>query len=133
MPIRRTVDTTGVGTSVELPFVGPVDHTVGVQVDLSTLTDKEIDKNGYTKPGIPLTRAGALVTAGFVFGVTVGPVKVAADNASATIAALGEQELAVATICQVNRAVAEDILKRAYTAAELAGFDAAGSKCVLLF
>jgi hypothetical protein len=84
-------------------------------------------------PGLPLTKAGALITTGvFVFGVTVEAIKVADDNAAATIAALGIQELAVATICQVNRDLAEDNLGRAYTAAEVAGFDLAGSKCVLL-
>lgn len=113
-------------------FVGPIDHTVAVPVNLSLLTNKEIDANGYLKPYIPLTKAGALVTAGSVFGVTVEHVKVAVDNAAATIAALGTEDVAVATICQVNRAYAEDVLDRVYTAAELAGMAPGASGVVLL-
>jgi hypothetical protein len=134
MPIRNTKDTSlSSARTSESPFVGPIDHTVGVLVDLTAFTTGEIDANGYTKAGIPLRKTGAKVTAtNFVFGVTVEPVKVAKDGDSATIAALGTVELAVATICQVNQDIAEDLLGRAYTAAEIAGFDLAGSKCVLL-
>lgn len=133
MPLRFKKTAAPNASSIESPFVGPIDHTVGVQVNLALLTNKEIDTYGWVKPGIPLTKAGALLAStNPVFGVTVEAVKVAADNASATIAALGIQELAVATVCQVNQDMAEDILERAYTAAEIAGFNLAGSKCVLL-
>ena len=132
MPIRFEKDAPSTATSVESPFVGPIDHTVGVQVDLSALTDDEIDANGWVMPGIPLTKDGALLGTGDdLFGITVEAIKVAKDNGTATIAALGIQELAVATICQVNQDIAEDNLGRAYTAAELAGF-AASRGIVLL-
>lgn len=132
MPVRVTVDSGG-GQDLANPFVGPVNHTVGIQVALSTMTTGEIDKYGYLKPGLPLTKAGAkIAAAGFVFGVTVEAVKVAANNLAATIAALGTQEAAVATIGQVNRKIAEANLMRVYTAAEIAGFDLAGCKLVLL-
>ncbi len=115
------------------PFVGPIDYTVGIQVNLAVLTAFEVDAQGYLKPGIPLRRDGTLVTAGgYVFGTTVEEVKVADNNLPATIAALGVQEIAVATICQVNESVASEVLGREYTAAERAGFIAAGSKNVLL-
>lgn len=133
MPLRNEVVTAArdlVGGSDG--FVGPVDHTVAVPVNLTLLTNKEIDTDGYLKPYIPLTKAGILVTAGRVFGVTVEHIKVAKDNASATIAALGTIDVVVATMCQLNRAIAEDVLDRVYTAAELAGFDLAGSHIVLL-
>ncbi len=113
-------------------FVGPIDHTVAVPVVLSGLTNKEIDALGYLKPYVPLTKAGALVTSGSVFGLTVAHVKVADDNAAGTISALGTQDVAVVTICQVNRACAEDVLDRAYTAAELAGMAPGASGVVLL-
>lgn len=132
MPIK--VSKSGdAGLVYESPFVGPVNHTVAIEVDLSALTDDEIDAKGYLKPAIPLTKDGALLATGdFVYGVTVEEVKVAADNAAGTIAALGTQQIAVALICAVNEDLAEDILGRAYTADEIAGFDLAGSKCVLI-
>lgn len=134
MPLKSDVITTGrllVGGSDA--FVGPVDHTVAVPVPLSALTNKEIDTDGFLKPYIPLTKAGALVGAATaVFGVTVEHVKVAKDNVAGTIAALGTVDIAVATIAQLNRAAAEDVLDRAYTANELAGFALAGSHIVLL-
>lgn len=131
MPIRFKTTPAPNASSIESPFVGPIDHTVGIQVNLALLTNKEIDTYGFVKPGVPLTKAGILVATGAVFGVTVEAIKVADDNATATIAALGIQELAVATIAQINQDMAEDILERAYTAAELAGF-AASTGLVLL-
>lgn len=132
MPISVTTPS-GAGADYGSPFVGPVDHQASIGVDLSNLTDDEIDSKGYVKPGVPLTKAGALLGAGdFVYGCVIGAVKVAADNDSATIAALGVIQIAVATICQVNQDALEDILGRALTADEIAGFDTAGSKVVLL-
>lgn len=114
-------------------FLGPIDHTVAIPVDLSQFTNKEIDADGYLKPGIPLQRDGTMLGASdVVYGVTVEHFKVAEDNESATIAALGDMDVPIALICAVVRDVAEDILDRAYTAAEVAGFDLAGSKCVLV-
>lgn len=131
MPIFRKARTTG-GQFIPPPFVGPVSHTVAVPVDLSALTDDEIDANGYLKPGVPLTKAGALVASGGVFGVTVDYVKVLDDNAAATIAAAGTVDITVATIAQVNQDAAEDILGRAYTAAEYNGMAPGISGVVLL-
>ena len=113
-------------------FVGRVEHTVAVPVLLTAMSNKEIDDFGYLKPYIPFQKTGALVTAGFVFGVSVEHIRVAKDNLAPTIAALGTIDVAVATIAQVNRAYAEDVLDRAYTAAELTGFAAAGCHVVLL-
>jgi hypothetical protein len=131
MPIRFK-DTGTVRRIHDKPFVGPLDFTVGIQVNLATLTNKEIDEYGYLKPGIPFQRNGTLVGAApaFVFGVSVEEIKVADGNTG--IAGLGTVEVAVATICQVNQSVATAILGRAYTANEIAGFYRAGSKCVLL-
>jgi hypothetical protein len=132
MPITRE-ETAAPGRHIPTPFVGPVEHTVAVPVNLTQMTTGEIDQFGYLKPGIPLTKAGAKIGAATaVFGVTADYIQVAADNAAGTIAALGTVDIAVATICQVNQDVAEDILDRAYTANELAGFGLAGSHIVLL-
>ncbi len=131
MPLR--ISTTDGGASHGNPFVGPIDHTAHVKVDVSALTTYEIDANGYLKPGVPLTQAGILVASGYVFGVTVEAVKVANSNSSADIAAVTvDPFVAVATAGQVSQDIAEDTLGRAYTAAELAGFDLAGSKLVLI-
>ena len=106
------------------PFVGPVDFVVAIQVDLSALTDDEIDAFGFLKPGVPLTDAGALVGTGdAIYGVTVEAMKVADANDATTIAALGTIDVPVATHGMINRDIAEDILGRAYTADELTGFE----------
>jgi len=136
MPLRNTTLTAArdlVGGSDG--FVGPVDHTVAVPVLLTAMTNKEIDSDGYLKPYIPFTKAGALIpnTTTAVFGVSVEHIKTdAKDNAAGSIAALGTIDVAVATICQINRAAAEDVLDRPYNANELAGFGLAGSHIILL-
>lgn len=126
-PIRVTTPS-GSGLDYANPFIGPVDHTLQVAVTLSGLTSAEIDSYGYLKPGVPFAADGTTVGAGeYVYGVTVEAVKVANDNATATIAALTTQQVALAIIGMVNRDVVEDMLGRAYTAAEIAGFALAGS------
>lgn len=126
MPITYTTRA-GAGEGGASPFVGPVNHTDAIRVNLAPLTAKEVDANGYLKPGVPFTAAGALVGVDqTVHGVTLEPVKVASGNTGLA----GTVDVAVGTIGQVNRAVAEAILGRAYTANEIAGF--AGSKLVLL-
>lgn len=134
MPIRFNPASATAGELYGNPFVGPLGHTAQIAVDLNSLTDDEIDAQGYLKPGIPLSKVGALVGAGVaVFGVTIEPLKVAADNEAATIAALsGAAQVAVGTIGQVNRDVIEDNLGRALTADEVAGFAVAGSTIKLL-
>lgn len=109
-------------------FVGKILNTDVVKVDISALTAFEIDADGYLKPGVPFLKTGLPVTAGPVYGVTIEAIKVAADGAAATIAAAVDCFVALGTIGTVNRDIAEDNLGRAYTAAEIAGFDLAGSK-----
>ena len=132
MPLR--ISTTDGGSSHSNPFVGPIVATAHVKVDVSDLSNKEIDDNGYLKPGLPLKQDGNLVGSGaFVFGVTVEAVKVAESNSSADIAAVtNDPFVAVATICQVSQDIIEDTLGRSLTADELAGFDVAGSKVSLI-
>lgn len=133
MPITRTPLTTG-GQYVPPPWVGSLEHRVAIPVALSGLTNKEIDANGYVKPGVPLRANGTLVSgaAQVIMGVTVDYVKVANDNAAGTIAALGTVDLVIGTIGQVNQDVIEDILERVLTANELTAFAAAGGHVVLL-
>jgi hypothetical protein len=132
--IKKTVLSSPIDLAGNDGWIGPIDHTIAIPVDLTQFTAKEIDADGFLKPYIPLTRAGVMIGASpaFVYGITVAPFKVAEDNATATIAALGTVDVPVALIACVNRDFAEDILDRVYTANELAGFDRAGSKCVLV-
>lgn len=132
MPLSIT--TTNGGASHGNPFVGPIVATAHVKVDVSDMSDKEVDANGYLKPGVPLKQDGNLVGAGtFVFGVTVEAVKVASGNTDAILDAVtADPFVAVATICQVSQDIIEDTLGRALTADELAGFDVAGSKVSLV-
>lgn len=126
-PIRVTTPA-GAGLDYAHPFLGPVDHTLQVSVTLSGLSANEIDKYGYLKPGVPFAADGTPVGVGeYVYGVTVEAVKVADDNAAATIAALTTQQVALGVEGTVNRDVVEDILGRALTADEIAGFALAGS------
>jgi hypothetical protein len=133
MPITRTPRTTG-GQFIPPPFVGPVHHRVAVPLLLTTLTAFEIDANGWLKPMVPLQKSGAIISgaAQVVYGVTVDYVKVAADNATATIAALGTIDVVIAYLCAINRKAAEAVLGRVYNANELAGFALAGGHVVLL-
>ncbi len=43
------------------PFLGPIDQTGTVRLDVSELTTDEVDEFGYLKPGVFLTRTGRLV------------------------------------------------------------------------
>jgi hypothetical protein len=134
MPITKT----SLGSVFDLEdgtsgFLGRNDISIAVPVDLTQFTNKEIDADGFLKPYIPLSRSYVLVASGAVYGVTAERVKVADDNASGTIAALGTQDIAIFLRANVVRAIAEDVLDRAYTTAERDGFDAAGSKCILIY
>lgn len=130
MPFRvRNPATTGF-TSYGSPFVGRVRSTAQISVNIATLTDFEVDAKGYLKPGVPLTRAGILVgvAPAFCFGVTIEAIKLTEGNGALRT---GIFEVTVATNADVNQDAMEDILGRALTADELAGFDRAGSKITL--
>lgn len=116
-------------------FVGEILATDVVNVVVTALTAAEVDGQGYLKPGVPFSKTGALIAvvganpAPALYGVTIESIKVAASGSAADIAAAtAAQPVAVGTIGTVNRDIAKDNLNRAYTAAEIAGFDLAGSK-----
>lgn len=208
---RETVSAGGANYNSLGLFVGPVNHTDVVRVDVSGLTTDEVDTDGYLKPGTPFRSNGVLlsrraglystVIAGgaagahtvtgilagdrlvsvvrvdldataanidadvltseftitdtdeitndttnttgdklivtyealgeYVFGVTMEPVQVAQGNTTTLLNAATDIDVAVARMGVVNRDAAEDNLGRAYTAIELAAFDAAGSHLAL--
>jgi len=114
-------------------WLGPVDHLVQVLIDVSALTNAEVDAAGWLKPGVPFTRAGVLVGASpaFVYGVTIEPTKIHTDNT--TLAAVTTDVwVGLGVIGVIIQDMAESMLGRAYTANEIAGFDRAGSKIVLI-
>lgn len=135
MPLKITTITAGgqqdVGPGL---FIGPVNHTHTLLIDPSNFTTAEVTAQGYLKAGIPLEKDGTLLDAALdvVYGITVEPVKIAKSNSAADLTAAANTDVAVATICQVNRAIIEDELGRVLTANELAGFDLAGSTVKLL-
>lgn len=133
MPLR--IETTAGGQAHSNPFIGGVNHPAQIKVDVSGLTTAEVDQFGYLKPGVPLTKAGILVGAApaFVYGVTFEAQKIVPDNPTdVTLAAVTlDPIITVNTVGHVNRDVIEDLLGRALTADEIAGFDAAGSKIAL--
>jgi hypothetical protein len=112
-------------------FVGPVDHTDVVVVDISDLTTKEVDSLGYIKPGVPFSKAGDLVGSTVpVYGVTPESIKLNHATIPPTDVSLaadtGTMQVAVGIAGLVNRDIMEDNLGRALTADEIAGFALAG-------
>jgi hypothetical protein len=100
-----------------------------VKVDLSDLSDEEVDADGYIKPGVPLAKDGSTIANGIaVWGVTIEAIKVASGGTDAILDAATDCFVAVG-FGLVNRDIAEDNLGRAYSADEIAGFDLAGSNC----
>lgn len=61
MPLTRTV-VAAAGKDYTSPFVGPVDHTDVVKVDVSALTTDEVDADGVLKTGVALKADGTLVS-----------------------------------------------------------------------
>lgn len=130
MPIKVRGLTTG-GEVHSSPFIGPINHTVAIRVDVSTLTSVEVDANGWLKPGILLLQAGTPVTgaAQVIYGAVVEPVKLADDVAG--LASAPDVDVSVALFCLLNRDILEDIMGRALSANELAAVAAAGSHVAL--
>src|SRR5512139_743632 len=132
MPLKVT----SVATAGEVhpnPFVGPIDYTLAILIDISTMTDKEVDAYGYLKPGVPVTASGDLLSTNteVVYGCTAEAVKVAESNTTTAIAAATDIEIALVLIGVVNRDILEDSLGRALTADEIAGFAVGKSHLIL--
>lgn len=108
-------------------FIGPLNHTTHVKLDVSTLTANEVDPQGYVKPGTMLKVDGTLVSGASqaIFGVVPEATKIRMDNANLG-ADTSDPLIAVATIAQVSRGVVEANLGRALSANELAAIPASG-------
>ena len=132
MPMQRK-SVLAAGDVIASPFLGPCKLGVAIVVDPDTFATGEVDANGYLKPGVPLKRDGTLVAATqAVYGCVAEAVKIANSNSAGDRTAAPNIEVTVYLDAFVNRAVLEDILGRVLTAAEIAGFDLAGSQCKLV-
>src|SRR5262245_54367843 len=125
------------GQALTSPWVAGMGPTLHAKIDLSTLTTPaEVTSDGYLKGGVPFGKPTAnlhpLVGASpdYVWGVSVEATKlnITTPVTSATLAAeTGDHFVALCIGGAINRDAGEDLLGRAYSANELAGFAAAGS------
>lgn len=133
MPLRAEQVLSG-GEGYPDPFVSAL-AVANLRVDVSTLSNREIDANGYLKPGTILQKSGAKISAAAqtAYGVVRFPVKVAADNQAGSIAAAADIDVAVVTHGVLSQPIAEQILGSVLTANELASLTiaAAGSNILL--
>jgi hypothetical protein len=130
LSIKKTVGDTTYGPV----FIGSVLGMQQVVVDISELTTAEVDADGYLKPGVAFKKDGTLAdgTGGeFIYAVNPEPQNLRMAVLPPTDGTLAADTrlypLGMGTIGEINRDIAEDNLGRAYTANELAAFNAAGS------
>lgn len=88
------VKKTAGGTNYTIPFVGRVDHTIAVQVDLSLRSTDEIDQMGVIKPGIVLPMHGGAL------GNTAGTAQVETATVAGAIGAAGAGNVSVVVTAQ---------------------------------
>jgi hypothetical protein len=132
MPLN--IKTTAGTTTYGPVFIGSVLGLQQVVVDISELTTKEVDADGYLKPGVAFKKDGTLAdgTGGeFIYAVNPEPQNLRMAVLPPTDGTLSSDTrtfpLGMGTIGEINRDIAEDNMGRAYTADELAAFNAAGS------
>lgn len=107
-------------------------QTLAVKVDVSALTNTQVDANGYLKPNVPLSLTGVTPSGATneVPCVTVEAVKVSTDN-SGGLATAVDPLVACAVSGVLNRDVMEDVLGRVLSAPEIAALNGPNSKLVL--
>lgn len=124
MPIEIT-SLSGGGTVYGSPFIGPVEYVMQIAIDVTALTTREVDSDGYLKPGVPFKANGDLVgaPAESILGVVIEALRVASGNGAGDFsAASAAHQIGLATIGQINRDVVEDNMGGAFTADELDAF-----------
>lgn len=89
MPMK--VSTTAGGDNYANPFIGPIGPITTLDVDLTDLTNKEVDADGILKPGVPLTKAGELCDTLAISTIAQGV------NAAGGIEAVGNGTVGAAT------------------------------------
>jgi hypothetical protein len=128
LAVTKTSGTTGYGH----PFIGAVLGLEQIVVDISELTTFEVDADGGLKPGVAFKKDGTLAdgTGGeFIYAVNPEWIRIVSYVPTDALLAADTATIPVGmgTIGEINRDIAEDNMGRAYTANELAAFNAAGS------
>jgi hypothetical protein len=122
------------GATYISPFIQSHRDPEQVPVLASILTANEVTADGFLKPGVPFAKlAGASATLvgvapAYVKGVTFELQKIAKTNSGTDLTAAGTVQVVIGTAGIVSRPMIEEMLGRALTANELAGFIAAGSR-----
>lgn len=126
--ISKTAGDTAYGS----PFIGAVQNVLHVKVDVSTLTSREVDADGYLKPGVPFALDGLLLGASNTKRVcmVVEATKIAPNN-TGLASITNDPFVACATIATVNRDIIEDNLGGNLTTDEIAALNGVGSTIVL--
>lgn len=121
------------------PWLGPIDHTVAIRIDVSTLTTAEVDTRGFLKPGVLFRRNGTPA------GAQTGEQEVyITGGAAGTLAvsgiAVGDQLLEVTyfvgagtTVTNVSDLTAEFTINGAGTINNTAGTATTGGKLRVRF
>lgn len=119
-------------TALASPFIGDY-QPLHVKVDVSAFTTREVDANGYLKPGVPMSLLGVPLAGieGEVPAVTIESAKIAANNVAGTLATSQDVFVACGVTGVVNRDVMEDNLGGVLSAPEIAALNGPNSKIVL--
>lgn len=127
-----TVTKTGGGDAYGSPFVNEPKDILHVKVDVSALTNAEVDTDGYLKAGVPLTIDGLAIGASNTkrVGILQESIKIHTDNTSLA-GVTNDPFIGIAFTGAVNRDIIEDNLGRALTANEIAGLNGVGSNITL--
>lgn len=120
MPLSVSKETGGTGYGN--PFVNGIGEMLQIVVDISELTTKEVDADGYLKPGVMFKSDGTQPDgSGFVYGVNPEPIKIITYVPTDALLAADTGTIPVG--CGVsgvlNRDIIEDNLARAMTANEV--------------
>ena len=118
----------------EAPYASPFQsgadgNNVHVKVDVSALTSREVDANGYLKPGVPLVQGtGVLPTAAGDVVVMVEEATKIAENNTGLASITADPFIGCRVYGTVNHDMLADILGAELTAGEIAAINGGGSR-----
>jgi len=116
MPL--SVTNTVAGVVHPNPFLGPIDHTVPVRVDVSELSSDEVDTHGFLKAGVILTREGLLPSSDGILleagGLAIGSTVEQYSTASTLDVIIDGRQVTVAADATVALTAAHTITATLY-------------------
>lgn len=130
LSVVKTAGTTTYGH----PIVGTPGPLLQVVVDISELTEAEVDPDGFLKPGVSFKSDGTQPDgSGFMYAMNPEPIKIVDYVPTDALLAADTATIPVGCVIGgvINRDIVEDNLGRAMTANELAAAIAAGSQFTL--